>query len=321
MTAELAGTAPLLVAEGARVAVDAAVAIDGLDCVAHGGLLVIAGDADAFVAAVSGTPLGLAESAQRALGGEIVPLAGYASVVSGSLRVAGHAAGSPQLAAALGYAPLDPPVQHDQTAGDYASASLRLALARHTKVTRALVDRKLAWIFERSGVTGGPKRRFGTYALPEKRAFFLGLAAAADAEVLLADRPLSGLDGQAAAFVLAALERAGGGRRAIVRVTSLTPGTAEGDFARRADQVAVFSGGGLGFFGPLGARPAGERLYRVTVRTGAEALQRALGEAGLRLEGGPSHFTIALPAGRRPLEVLRAAAATRATVVEVTPLM
>lgn len=321
MSGAPAGAAPLLVAEAARIAVDGAVAIDRLDCEAHGGLLVVAGDADAFVAAISGAPLGLVDSAQKAQAGEVGPLSGFARVVSGSLRVAGHEAGSPSLVATIGYAPLDPPVTHDQTAGDYASASLRLALARSTKITRALIDRKLAWIFERTGVTGGPKRRFGTYSLPEKRAFFVGLAAAADVEVLVADRPLAGLDGQAAAFVLAALERAGGGRRAIVRVTSLTPGTAEGDFARRADQVAVFSAGGLGFFGPLGARPAGERLYRVTVRSGAEALRAALGEAGLQLEGGPAHFTLALPAGRRPVEVLRAAAQARATVVEVTPLM
>ncbi len=316
-----AGAAPLLVAEAARIAVDDAVAIDRVDCESRGGLLVVAGDADAFIAAISGAPLGLVESVEKARAGEIAPLSGYARVTSGSLRVAGHDAGSPALAAALGYAPLDPPTTHDQTAGDYASASLRLALARTTRITRALVDRKLAWIFERTGITGGPKRRFGTFSLPEKRAFFLALAAAGDAEVLLADRPLAGLDGQAGAFVLGALERAGGGRRAIVRVTSLTPGTAEGDFARRADHVAVFSAGGLAFFGPLGARPHGERLYRLTVRSGADALRAALGEAGLRLEGGPSHFTLALPAGRRPVEVLRAAARARATVVEVAPLM
>lgn len=315
------GVPSLLLAQGARIAVDGAVAIDAIDCESQGNLLVVSGEADAFVAALSGVPLGSADSVERARAGEIAPLSGHARLVSGVLRVAGHDVGSPKLHAAVAYAPLDPPTMPDQAAGDYASASLRLALAHTSRPTRAAVDRKIGWIFERTGIQGGPKRRFGSFSIPERRAFFLGLAAAAGAEVLLADRPLAGLEGQAAAFVLGSLERVAGGRRAIVRVTVLAPGTPEGDFARRADHVAVFSGSSLTFFGPIGSRPEGERLYRITVRSGAEALRGALAEAGLELCGGPSRFTLALPRGRRPAEVLRAAAAVRATVVEVIPLM
>jgi hypothetical protein len=317
-----APAAPLLSASAARVVVDGAVALDALELVTRGDLLVVAGDADPFFGLLSGMPLNAAEVAERArTGGELMELSGNARVASGAVSVAGRDVASGAHHAVVGFAPLDPPTVHDRHIGDYARESIRLALARTARPSRADVERRIAWALERGAISGGPKRRIGTLALPERRGFLVALAMAAGAEVLLADRPLLGLDGQAAAFVLGVLERVGAGRRTIMRVASLAPGTAEGDLARRATDVAVFAGSSLAFFGPIGARPAGERVYQVTVRSGGDALRAALAEGGLELGGGPVRYSLALPEGRRPAEILRAAASVRASVVEIIPLM
>lgn len=313
--------APLVVARALRVAASGSVVLDAVDLETRGGLLVLAGDAGTLVSVLSGLPANVAEATERARLGEIIPLAEPLRVASGSLSVMGKDVAAGAHHGVLGFAPLDPPIEHDRTVGDRLEASVRLALARRGRASRADVTREMEEALGRAGIGGGLKRRMGTLALPERRTLELAIAASGGAEVVLVDRPLEGLEGQAAAFVLAALERAMQGRRAIVRVGVTAPGSPDGDLARRATDCAVFAGQALAFFGRLGDRPAGERVVRVTVRRGGEALCGALAEAGLVVTGGPERLSIALPEGRSPAEILRVAAAVRASVVEMVPVM
>jgi len=111
------------------------------------------------------------------------------------------------------------------------------------------------------------------------------------------------------------------GRRAVVRVSQVAAGTAEGDLARRAGDCLTLAGGAQVFFGPLAAHARGERVYQVAVRAGGDTLRAALADRGLVSQGGDDRFSVVLAAGRHPSEILRAAAAVRASVVEITPLM
>src|SRR5436309_170458 len=78
-----------------------------------------------------------------------------------------------------------------------------------------------------------------------ERVLILGDAAVAFPRVIVADAPLQGLSGAAAAFVLRALAAVTEGRGAILAQTRVDPGTLEGALARGATDVLVFSGGEL----------------------------------------------------------------------------
>lgn len=312
---------PLFSARAARVATEGRVVLDALEIETRGGLFVVSGGAGPLVAVLCGVPENAAEAAERARQGELVAISEAPRVVSGAVAVAGRDVASGAHHAVLGVALFDPPTEHDRTVGDHVEGTIRVALARRGAVSRSEVARETTEVLTRAALGGGPKRRLGTLALPEKRALEVATAAAAGAEVLLLDRPLAGLEGAAAAFVLGAIERAREGRGAIVRALALTPGTAEGDLARRATDCAVFAGTGVVFSGTLAEHAQGSRVVSVVVRTAPSELAHGLVEAGLTVSGGPHRLTVVLGESRRPSEILRVAAAVRASVVEIIPLM
>ena len=311
----------LLVAKGARLAAETRVILDGLDLETRGSLLVLCGDAGPLVAALSGLPENAGEAADRARQGELVPLSEPPRVVGGALSVAGADVASGAHHALLGVSLFDPPYDHDRTVGDHLEAAIRVALARRGRVRASDITRETTDALGRAGIAGGPKRRLGTLAVRERRAGEVAAAAVCAPAVLLLDRPLHGLEGSAAAFVIAAIERAREGRGAIVRTSTLSPGTAEGDLARRASDCAVFTGAELVFFGTLAEHARGARVVQVTARANAAELARGLAAAGFSVSGGAHPLTIGLGEGRRPSEILKVAAAVRASVVEIIPLM
>jgi hypothetical protein len=107
----------------------------------------------------------------------------------------------------------------------------------------------------------------------------------------------------------------------LVSVTRLDPAAPEGPLVRSATDLAVFARGELALFGTPEEIVRGARVFRITVRSNAEALRVALEERGCTLSGGPMRFAVTLPQPIEPTEILRAAAAARAGVVEMVPLM
>jgi ABC-2 type transport system ATP-binding protein len=139
--------------------------------------------------------------------------------------------------------------------------------------------------------------------------------------VLVAEAPLSGLEGREAELVRDAVIAAAEGRRLVISVARLDAGTAEGVLARSASHLAVLAGGEAALEGPPGELFAGARVLALTVRSNAAALRTALAARGIDLRGGPVRFSAALPAGATTAEILKAAQAARAAVVEMVPLI
>lgn len=311
MSADAPSTAapPVLEAEGARIAVDEAVAFSALTFTTRGGLVLVAGEAAALFAVLTSVPLGAARTSDEVSLGE-------AHVVAGKLSVRGHSVGERQHHAAIGAAPLDPPLPPSWSAHACVTWSARLA-GVPARAARELAAHALT----RVGLAGAADRLARTLVLPERRALGLAQAVVAGPEVLVLEAPLAGLDGAAAAFVDQALRGLLADHAAVVGVTRLDPGSAEGLLARSASDLLVLGGASQLYVGAPEGLLAHPRAVALTVRTNVDALRDALLERGLSLEGGPVRCAVALPEGRSSADVLAAAASARASVVELRPLL
>jgi len=313
---------PLLVARQARISVDDSVAIPSFDLETKGRRLVLAGGVGPLFAALSNIPLGAADAARAAARDEIVDIAGRARASAGELLLVGRDVSRQEHLAFVGAAPLDPPAAAEWSLLEYVVTSTRLALAaRGSRASGAETTKRSQAALDLVGLGAGGKRPIQSLTAPERRVLVLAAAAAADPEVIVAERPLAGLEDQAAAFVMKAMEAVFETRFAVITVDRLAAGTPEGAFTRRASDVALFFGGELGVFGSPADVLRSARLYRVVVASNADLLRAALSERGLVLEGGPTQFSLATTEEASVSDVLRVASEVRSAVVEIVPLM
>lgn len=317
---------PLLAANAARVAVDGVVAIEQLTFTTLGDRALFVGDAGALFAALTGVPLGVRAPtlAGRSADPHWVPppperdpeaLPGEARVVSGSLSIAGRDVGRGEHRTLLGAAPLDLPLPSSWTPIEYVAWSARLAGASK----RAATDLARA-VLTRVGLERAAKRSLKTFVLPERRVLALAAAAVMSPAVIVAEEPLAGLEGSAATFVLSALATVSEGRAALVSATRVEPGSVEGALVKDASWIGVLSGGELVATGEPGSIFTAARTYALVVRTNADALGDELRARGLELHGTASRCTVSLPEGVTTREILAAAAAAKAALVELHPL-
>jgi ABC-2 type transport system ATP-binding protein len=308
-------TEPLLVAEEARIAVDGVVAIDRLTLVAPGDRVVLAGAPGALLAALTGVPRSAAGGARTARGeGEALP--GEASVVAGSLHLAGRSVAEGAHVAVMGAAPLDPPLPARWTVEEYVVWSARIA-----GVTSRAARDLAAAALGRVGLGAARRRSLGALSAPERRAVVLSAAVVTSPEVLVAEAPLGGLEGAAAALVQSALAGATEGRRAVLSVARLDPGTPEGALARAASYLVVLAGGDAALEGPPDELFSGAKIVSLTVLRNAASFQAELAARGIALRGGPVRFAASLPPGATTREILAAAQAARAAVIEMVPVI
>jgi ABC-2 type transport system ATP-binding protein len=129
-------TAPVLSASEARIAVDGVTAIDRLTLETKGDHVVVAGDARALFAAITGVPLA-DPAADDGLPGE-------AYVTAGTLTLAGAAVAQRAHLRVMGAAPLDPPLPPRWTAEEYVAWGARLA-GETPPAARELADARSAW--------------------------------------------------------------------------------------------------------------------------------------------------------------------------------
>ncbi len=172
-----------------------------------------------------------------------------------------------------------------------------------------------------SGSTAARRKATGALSLWERRALGLAQAIATGPEVLVAEAPLAGLEGDAADRVLEAVTAASEGRRALLSAARLDAGSAEGTLARGASHLVVLANGEVAIEGPPGELFGGARVYALTVRSNAQPLRAALAARGISLAGGPVRFSAALPAGASTRDILEAALAARAAVVEMVAMI
>lgn len=313
----------LLVARRARLAVDGAIAIDDLNLETRGRCLVLAGSYGPLISALMGIPSGVTAAATHAATfNELVPVGGNGRAVAGELMLAGEDVVAREHLAYVGAAPYEPPVPPTWTVESYVLQTARIALvARAEKMPRSEIARRTSSALEITGLAGSRRKLVRGLPIAERRVLGIAAALACDPRVIVADRPLADLDQQAAPFVLGALQVVAEKCLLVVGVARLTPGTPEGTFARTASDLAAFSGGELTMFGPPGQAFEGKKLFRVTVRSNAAALQSALAERGASLEGGPTRFTLRLVDDQDPSFVLALASELRSAVVEILPLV
>jgi hypothetical protein len=310
-------TPPLLVARGARVAIDGVVATGPLDLETTGQRLVLAGDTAVLLAAITGVPTGLSRALERATHDELAPVRGRATIVQGELRVAGHLPGE---GAPLGVALRDPPLPGELDVIEWVASAARVGLAlagAPTSLAQARAEEALALV----GLADARTRSIRNLVPADRRVLSIALATVAHPRALVVDRPLEALPPEGCERVCAALDAVAARLPLILAVSRLDPATAEGWLAHRATDLAVLARGELAYVGAPSALPAGARRYRLVVRDRAEPLCASLVSRGVALAGGPHHFVASFPEGFGPSDVLRAAASVRAPVVELAPLM
>jgi ABC-2 type transport system ATP-binding protein len=300
----------VIAALDARISVDGAVAIDRLTLVTQGDRVVLAGDPAALLAAITGASLSPGASI------EDDELPGEAYVIAGSLLVAGRDVASGAHTAAIGAALLDPPLPPSWSAEEYVTWGARLGGAPR-RAARELAAQAIA----RVGLFAVRKRAASGLSIPERRALCLAQAAVLSPEVLIAEAPLSGLSGDAAALVIAALGAVTEGRRAVITASRLDPASPEGALCRGADHLIVLAGGEVALEGPPGELFAGARVYSLMVSRNATLLQAELASRGIDLRGGPIRFSAALPEGTSTRDILLSAQAANAAVVELVPVI
>jgi ABC-2 type transport system ATP-binding protein len=321
-------TPPLLVAEEARIAVDGVVAIDRLSLSTTGDHVLFAGDPAALFAALTGVPLSSRRGARPVLTGKAAraanassddldeELPGEAYVVAGSLHLAGRNVAELSHVALMGAAPLDPPLPPAWTAEEYVAWGARLAGARRRSASD-LAAQALA----RVGLLPARKRLTSVLSQAERRALVLAQAIVMAPEILIAESPLSGLEGAAATFVLDAIVQATEGRRAVFSVTRIDPASPEGRLARASSHVVVLAGGEIALEGSPSELFSGVRVYALTVHNNAESLRAELALRGIPLRGGPHRFSVELPIGGSTRDIVAAAQVARAALVEMVPLI
>ncbi len=311
----------LLRAAAARLTVDDVVALEPFDLATTGSRLVLVGDVSALVALIGGYPLGLARDAALAAVGEPSATAGNVRVVAGAVSLLGHDVAKRSHAGLVGVAPFEPPLPVESTVVDWLHDAARLSIGALGGASRREIVARVSQVVELTQLGALARTRLGLLPRPARRALVLAQAALASPKVLVAELPLAGLDHTESAVVLGALEALVGDGALVVSIARLEPTSPEHGLVRRASDVACFRRGERVFFGPPDALGSGGRLYRVTVHDNADPLRESLAAAGLDLVGGPMRFSLTLPEGRGPSEVLAIASEVRASVVEIVPVM
>lgn len=316
----------LLVARGASLGTPGAVLQRGLDFETTGARLYVCGDAGPLVSALLRIPEDASFSSMLASLGEMRPVREAPTVVAGSIDVAGQPVASPGHLQQVGGAPLDLPRPAKATVGSVLEAELRLKLAlRREKRSAADVTAQVDDVMRRAGVIAKKDRAVKLLSLPERRVLAIATAMVSHPAVIVAEAPLSNLEGQGAEYVRGALEAAAHLGQLIVSGGLLTPESPEGAFARTCSDLLLLGRDEVVTFGRPLEVLGRSRVYRVQVRTRGEELRALLVEKGAHVSGGASHFTVSLPddarAGADATFVLTAAHEARSAVALVLPLM
>lgn len=297
----------------ARVAVDDRVVLDCGSFALEGPRVLLAGDAGAFVAALSGVPASALVAPEP---GGLLLTEGVARVASGRLSVRGRDVALGDHKASLGVALAGAPLPANVTPLAWMRTAAELAGLPGRAAAR-LAD---AWA-ARLGVPTGKRDRLGVLSTFERRLTALAAAVVADPEVLLVEEPFEGLDPPGASALLGALATAAEGRLALVSARRLLPGGPAWSLALGASDVVLFDGGRV----ELAARAAEVvgtgTAFSLIVLDGALALRAELTRAGLRVSGAAERPTVVGPPGTRVADVLGCVERAGAAVARVRPLL
>jgi ABC-2 type transport system ATP-binding protein len=282
---------PLITADGLRIDVGGAPAIEKATFELASDCAVVAGDGYALLAAI----------------------AGQAEIRAGTLLVLGRPPDGARAREDIGLVPLDPPFPAGCTVGEYLRWSARLCSGRTVDARRRAED-----VLRDLDIRYMQGAKIADLSLHERRAISIAHAVVAEPQLLVASAPLSGLWGEPATYVAQVLRAATRGRRWIVSVASLHAGSPEHALAALADELLVFSSGRLVHRGKAQSQ-AGSVGYTVTVRGRIEQLRAALQARGVDLSGGPVRYWVDLPEHTSPSDLLAISIDVGAPIVELCP--
>lgn len=249
-------------------------------------------------------------------------LAGRARVVSGAVRIRGRDPRAAVRECKLGLALADAVLPDAWTALEYLAQSAELAGLRRGEARPAARSAL--------GALGLPHleaRRLATLTLAEKRALLIAHTTLGAPDAIALEAPLEGLDSRGAELVVEAIHRAGASRGVLASVPAPQPLGAERALLDRMDEVLVLEAGLLVAHGSAAdALRADTRCALTVTRRGSELVARLTetGYAARLLPGteGRTHarLIVEISAGQSTDELLDAALAVGAPVVELTPM-
>lgn len=286
--------APLMAAEGLRVDVEGAVAVEAASFTTRGRSVALVGEASGLLQAIAGT----------------------AGIRAGSLKVLGFDVGrrehlGPDVAC---FAALDPPLPPRWTAREYLVWGARLAGLGRSRARENAAATLQALELGKLASTAA-----SSLSLAERRALVIAQAVVTNPAVVVASAPLSGLAGQDAAYVAAVLASATRDRKWIVSLSNLYAGSEDTALAGKADEVLVFASGRLVRQGKLERIEEGAASYTVMLRGKVSEFREALRTRGVELSGGPQRFFVELPADMKAADLVALSAETGAPLVELVP--
>jgi energy-coupling factor transporter ATP-binding protein EcfA2 len=243
----------------------------------------------------------------------LAALAGAAEIRAGSLGVAGSDVTTGAHRRKTGLAPLDPPLFESWESLEYLVWGGRL-FGLSANDARTAAGRTL----EKLGLAKLSRSPIARLSTAERRALVLAQAVLTDPPVLVASAPLSGLERDAATFLLDVCDRAFDGRRWLSSAFDWGPDGRERPLLERAAEVLVFSAGGLARRGTLRSLEAGAG-YELAVLGPIEPLAALLAERGIVLHGGPRRYFVDLPPEATSADLLSCSIESATPIVELTP--
>lgn len=294
--------AALLVLESARIEAGGAI----------GGALTAAGGGERLVVAGAFRPL-------------FRLLTADARLASGRALLAGVPVAEAVQRGVAGVALCDPAFVAEWTVQRFLVESATLAGISQADARRR-ADAAIA-TFE---LQGWARTRLGTLFPPARRVVTLAHATLANPAVVCAETPLAGSDSASRPHLWAALDRAAGGRRSLVSVSTLALGSIERELAARADWIMLELGGAIVREGPPATTLPGGSFCIATVTRESDAFLAELTARGLPAtlradprdtsHGGPVEVLVDLPEGAAPNDVLLAAERAGSPLVELVSL-
>jgi ABC-type multidrug transport system ATPase subunit len=278
---------PLLRAKDVRIDVGGVPRIDGLTAELGGSRGAVLGAARALFEAAAG----------------LVPTA------SGKLTVLGHEPRAALAKGVLASAPLDPPLPPKWTAQAYATWCARLA-GHDAREARARADAALRAL----SVADAPLEKA---PLLVRRGGVLAGALATGADVLVLEDPLAGLRPDEARTLGRAVLEALGEKAWILFAPALPLAS---PFAMHAEDALVIRSSHPIAQGAPAELAVRERAWAVRLEGNAEAVARALRDAGAEVQGSGERMVVDLPEGVAAAAVVAAAEAAGALVLELLPL-
>jgi hypothetical protein len=163
------------------------------------------------------------------------------------------------------------------------------------------------------------KRIVADLAPPERRVAILAQAMLPSAQVLITQSPLETLEGPAAKYVLAVMDKISQSRKVLATSARFDTSGADRELALGADHLVIFDGEGLAWQGNPDELLS-TALYSLRIRGNSERFGNRLRELNCQVLDNDERPRVSLPEGEATSLLFAAARETESTIIEMIPL-